>query len=60
MSFPDALTPARDTGLSAYDAAYLWLARHLGAELVTLDEPLAAAWGRGQPPAAAPPPLGAD
>lgn len=34
---------ARETGLSAYDASYLWLARHLDAELVTLDEELAAA-----------------
>jgi predicted nucleic acid-binding protein len=28
------------TGLTAYDAAYLWLARHLDAELVTLDTEL--------------------
>jgi predicted nucleic acid-binding protein len=34
---------ARETGLSAYDASYLWLARQLGADLVTLDQPLAAA-----------------
>jgi len=31
------------SGLTAYDAAYLWLARRLGAELVTLDRKLAAA-----------------
>lgn len=31
---------AEDTGLTAYDASYLWLARELGAELVTLDEEL--------------------
>jgi predicted nucleic acid-binding protein len=34
------------TGLTAYDASYLWLARHLGAELVTLDSELAAAASR--------------
>ena len=31
------------SGLSFYDACYLWLARALGAELVTLDKQLAAA-----------------
>ena len=34
---------AETTGLSAYDAAYLWLTRRLGAGLVTLDRKLAAA-----------------
>jgi predicted nucleic acid-binding protein len=37
---------AETTGLTAYDASYLWLARHLGAELVTLDTELAAAASR--------------
>ena len=31
------------TGLTAYDASYLWLSRELGAELVTLDRQLAKA-----------------
>jgi predicted nucleic acid-binding protein len=31
---------ALNTGLSAYDASYLWLARQLGADLVTLDRKL--------------------
>lgn len=34
---------ALETGLTAYDASYLWLARRLGAEIVTLDKQLAAA-----------------
>lgn len=34
---------AESTGLTAYDASYLWLARHLGAGLVTLDQQLARA-----------------
>jgi predicted nucleic acid-binding protein len=33
---------AEATGLTAYDASYLWLARELKAELVTLDRKLAA------------------
>jgi predicted nucleic acid-binding protein len=33
---------AEATGLTAYDASYLWLARSLGCELVTLDRKLAA------------------
>jgi predicted nucleic acid-binding protein len=34
---------AAETGLTAYDASYLWLSRHLNAELVTLDRKLAKA-----------------
>ena len=39
----DALELAAATGLTAYDASYLWLAQRLGAELVTLDRQLAQA-----------------
>ncbi|MFO1080061.1 MAG: type II toxin-antitoxin system VapC family toxin [Reyranellaceae bacterium] len=35
---------AEATGLTAYDASYLSLARSLGADLVTLDRKLAAAF----------------
>ena len=35
---------AEATGLTAYDASYLWLARSLSGELVTLDRRLAAAF----------------
>ncbi len=35
-----ALELALKTGLTVYDASYLWLARQLGAELVTLDKEL--------------------
>ncbi|HZT90151.1 MAG TPA: type II toxin-antitoxin system VapC family toxin [Stellaceae bacterium] len=38
-----SLDLAEAAGLTAYDASYLWLARALGAELVTLDRKLAAA-----------------
>lgn len=34
---------AERTGLSAYDASYLWLSLRLGAELITLDRRLAQA-----------------
>jgi predicted nucleic acid-binding protein len=34
---------ALETGLTAYDASYLWLSRRLGAALVTLDRKLARA-----------------
>jgi predicted nucleic acid-binding protein len=40
---PAVLDLAEATGLTAYDASYLWLARELKAELVTLDRKLAAA-----------------
>ena len=39
----DVVLTARASGVTAYDAAYLWLAGMLGAELVTLDERLAQA-----------------
>ena len=38
-----ALELAITTGLTAYDASYLWLTRQLAAELVTLDRQLARA-----------------
>ena len=37
---------ARKSGLSAYDASYLWLALRLNAELITLDIKLKAAAAR--------------
>ena len=43
VDFGAAVQLALATGLSAYDASYLWLARSLGAELVTLDKKLARA-----------------
>ena len=33
----EVLALAEQTGLTAYDAAYLWLAHYLEADLVTLD-----------------------
>lgn len=40
---PGVLDLAETTGLTAYDTSYLWVARSIGAELVTLDRKLAAA-----------------
>jgi len=37
---------AQRTGLTAYDASYLWVARTLGVGLITLDRQLAEAAGR--------------
>lgn len=42
-----ALELAAATGLTAYDASYLWLSQHLSAELVTLDQQLANASAPG-------------
>lgn len=42
VDFRSVLNLAIETGLTAYDASYLWLSRHLGAPLVTLDRELAA------------------
>ncbi len=33
----DVFDLAMTTGLTAYDASYVWLARQLGTELITLD-----------------------
>lgn len=40
----EALVLGERLGLTAYDAGYLWLARRMTAELVTLDRQLEAAW----------------
>ena len=40
VDLPAVLRLAEQTRLSVYDASYLWLARRLDAELVTLDKPL--------------------
>jgi predicted nucleic acid-binding protein len=39
----EALVLAEGTGLTTYDASYLWLARRMSSELVTLDGQLQAA-----------------
>jgi predicted nucleic acid-binding protein len=39
----ESLVLAERTGLTAYDASYLWLASRLGSELITLDRQLATA-----------------
>lgn len=39
----DTVLLAQATGMTAYDASYIWLAASLGADLVTLDSRLATA-----------------
>jgi len=41
VDYAGTLRIAEDTGLTAYDASYLWLARELDVALVTLDRRLA-------------------
>ncbi len=43
VDLAEVLGLAEKAGLTAYDASYLWLARRMGIELVTLDRRLAAA-----------------
>ena len=38
VAHEEVVVLAQETGLTTYDASYLWLARRLGADLVTLDE----------------------
>ena len=41
VDYNAVLDLAATTGLTAYDASYLWLAQQIGAELLTLDKQLA-------------------
>jgi predicted nucleic acid-binding protein len=43
----ETLALAERAGLSAYDASYLWLARRMRSELVTLDRQLETAGATG-------------
>lgn len=43
VALGDAILLAESEKLTVYDASYLWLARRLGVELVTLDRELLAA-----------------
>ena len=46
IDFDSIARLATATRLTAYDASYLWLARDLGIELITLDNRLAAAFAQ--------------
>lgn len=41
VDLPDAILLAQETRLTVYDSAYLWLARTLECDLITLDKRLA-------------------
>ena len=42
VNITDVVLVAQATGLTPYDASYLWLAGSLGADLLTLDKQIAA------------------
>lgn len=44
VEYPEIVLVAERYRISAYDASYLWLARGLEAELVTLDKKLRKVW----------------
>ncbi len=46
VDHPAIVELAEQTGLTTYDASYLWLARHLDGELITLDKRMRKAMGR--------------
>ena len=46
LDLTDVVSLADETGLTVYDACYLWLARLLKCELLTFDKKLAAASGK--------------
>ena len=48
VDFEAVLGLAEATGLTAYDASYLWLAQSQSADLVTLDKKLQAAFLRSR------------
>jgi predicted nucleic acid-binding protein len=47
IDLTDVVLTAQQTGLTPYDASYLWLAGSIGADLVTLDQRLAATGADG-------------
>jgi predicted nucleic acid-binding protein len=46
VDHPAVVELAEKMGLTTYDASYLWLARHLDGELITLDKRMRKATGR--------------
>lgn len=46
VAHPEVIQLARQTGLTTYDASYLWLAHKLNGQVVTLDKRLTEAASR--------------
>lgn len=47
VDLTDVVLTAQQTGLTPYDASYVWLAGSIGADLVTLDQRLASSGADG-------------